>query len=573
MEQLTEKMNLGLAIRDCALADYREVLALQQQLQEQRRAGQVGDAVLVVEHPPVITLGARKSANKLLVSPEELARRGIDLVEIRRGGGATAHNPGQLVFYPILHLQELRLDINQYVRTLEAIGIELLAGLGVPSERRKGFPGLWVHGEKIASIGVRVSRFVTCHGMAINIQNDLSIFSLMVPCGLDGVQMTSVQKETGKTHDMEQIKSQLGELLIHYVGRASSHDNVAWARASMDSGSRAEWGPQTRCLASGYPCPCYGERAMSPQAGKLPPWLRRPWPAGHSFQHTRDTLASLGLETICTNANCPNRGECWGRGTATVLILGNVCTRNCGFCAVATGKPQPPDPTEPARLADMAKRMDIKYLVITSVNRDDLADGGAGHFRDCINEVRRQCPAMRFEILTPDFKDCQEEALDTLRDALPFVFAHNVETVPSLYPLARAGGDYERSLRLLRLARDRYAETHFRPHGQTGLAVPPGLASSTQDSRVQTKSSIMLGLGERDEEVEQVLRDLRQTGCDRLTIGQYLRPSKDALDVVEYISPEKFAWWKNRAQEIGFTWVLSSPFARSSYFAEQENAR
>jgi lipoate-protein ligase B len=179
-------------------------------------------------------LGARKSANKLLVSPDELTRHGIDLVEIRRGGGATAHNPGQLVFYPILHLQELRLDINQYVRTLEAIGIDLLAGLGVESERRKGFPGLWVGERKIASIGVRVSRFVTCHGMAINIQNDLSIFSFMIPCGLDGVQMTSVQTETGKMHDMEQIKSQLGDLLIRYVGHACSHDNAAWARAPMD---------------------------------------------------------------------------------------------------------------------------------------------------------------------------------------------------------------------------------------------------------------------------------------------------------------------------------------------------
>jgi lipoyl synthase len=287
---------------------------------------------------------------------------------------------------------------------------------------------------------------------------------------------------------------------------------------------------------------------MSSPAGKLPPWLKRPWPAGHSFQHTHDTLAALGLETICTNANCPNRGECWGRGTATVLILGNVCTRNCGFCSVATGKPQPPDPTEPARLADMAQRMNIKYLVITSVNRDDLPDGGAGHFRDCVREVRRQCPTMRFEILTPDFRDCQEQALDILRDALPFVFAHNVETVPALYPVARAGGNYERSLQLLRMAKDRYAST-------------------------ETKSSIMLGLGETDAQVEQVLRDLRQAGCDRITIGQYLRPSKDSLDVMEYITPEKFAWWKDRAMEIGFAWVLSAPFARSSYFAEQENAR
>ncbi len=219
MEQSVKKNELGLAIRDCGLAEYREVLGLQHALQEQRRAGRIGDTVLIVEHPAVITLGARKSANRLLVSPEELARRNIDLVEIRRGGGATAHNPGQLVFYPILHLQERRLDINQYVRTLEAIGIDLLAGLGVESGRRKGFPGLWVGARKIASIGVRVSRFVTCHGMAINIQNDLSIFNLMVPCGLHGVQMTSAQKETGTTYDMQQIKNQLSELLIRCVGR------------------------------------------------------------------------------------------------------------------------------------------------------------------------------------------------------------------------------------------------------------------------------------------------------------------------------------------------------------------
>lgn len=287
---------------------------------------------------------------------------------------------------------------------------------------------------------------------------------------------------------------------------------------------------------------------MTEARRKLPPWLRRPWPAGHSFQHTRETVESLGIETICTNANCPNRGECWGRGTATVLILGNVCTRNCKFCSVATGKPLPPDPTEPARLADMARRMSIRYLVITSVNRDDLPDGGASHFRDCISEVRRQCPSMRFEILTPDFRGCTEQALEILETALPFVFAHNVETVPSLYPAARSGGNYEYSLNVLRMARDRY----------------PG---------VQTKSSIMLGLGESDAEVEQVLRDLRRVGCDRLTIGQYLRPSKDSLEVVEYVTPEKFAWWKNRAREIGFAWVLSSPFARSSYFAEQEDAR
>jgi len=286
---------------------------------------------------------------------------------------------------------------------------------------------------------------------------------------------------------------------------------------------------------------------MSSDTKRLPPWLRRPWPASHRFQHTEETLGALELQTICTNANCPNKGECWGRGTATVLILGNVCTRNCKFCSVGTGKPSPPDPTEPARLAQMAAAMKLRYLVITSVNRDDLPDGGAGHFRECIDEVRRNLPEMRFEILTPDFRDNQAQALEILSEALPFVFAHNVETVPSLYPQARSGGDYGLSLQLLQMAHVRFPET-------------------------PTKSSIMLGLGETSDEVLQVLRDLRDVGCARLTIGQYLKPSKDSLDVAEYVRPEKFAWWKQQALKAGFSWVQSAPFARSSYFAEQENA-
>ncbi|MBN1972757.1 MAG: lipoyl synthase [Sedimentisphaerales bacterium] len=279
---------------------------------------------------------------------------------------------------------------------------------------------------------------------------------------------------------------------------------------------------------------------------KLPPWLKTILPADNTFSHTEKVLTDLGLETICSSANCPNRGQCWSRGTATVLILGRICTRNCKFCSVNAGRPQPPDETEPARLAQMAMQLKLKYMVITSVNRDDLPDGGAAHFRDCINEVRRQCPDMKFEILTPDFRNCQEKAIEILRECLPFVFAHNVETVPSLYKKARAGGNYLRSLNLLKMARDKLGD-------------------------IQTKSSIMLGLGEQDNEVEQVLRDLRAAGCERITIGQYLKPSKNSLEVVEYITPEKFEWWKQKAAELGFSWIMSSPFARSSFFAEQEN--
>ena len=256
----------------------------------------------------------------------------------------------------------------------------------------------------------------------------------------------------------------------------------------------------------------------------------------------------MGLETICTNANCPNRGQCWARGTATVLILGRICTRSCKFCSVAAGKPAPPDRDEPSRLAQMVEQMQLKYLVITSVNRDDLPDGGARHFRDCIDEVRQRCPEVRFEILTPDFRDCQEKAIEILGQCLPFVFAHNVETVPSLYRTARAGGDYQRSLDLLRMARNSYGE-------------------------ISTKSSIMLGLGETDAQTRQVLKDLRSVGCDRITIGQYLKPSRDSLDVVEYVTPSKFDRWKQEALELGFSWVISGPFARSSYFAEQDEAQ
>jgi lipoic acid synthetase len=317
--------------------------------------------------------------------------------------------------------------------------------------------------------------------------------------------MTSVFNETGKKHSIQEVKRYLSQILNHHF-KAKSKKQKAKIR-------------------------------------RLPEWLRRPMPTAGDYSKTSDIVTSLGLETICMSANCPNRGQCWARGTATVLILGNICTRGCKFCSVAKGKPLPPDTTEPARIAELAKKLNLHYLVITSVSRDDLADCGAGHFRDCINEARRQCPDVKFEILVPDFRNCQNEAIEILSKATPFVFAHNVETVPSLYKKARAGGDYKRSLNLLKNAKDKYKD-------------------------IPTKSSIMLGLGETDEEVEQVLKDLRAIGCTRLTIGQYLKPSKGSLEVVNYITPTKFDWWKQRSIDLGFDWVISAPFARSSYFAE-----
>ncbi|MBW8036437.1 MAG: lipoyl synthase [Planctomycetes bacterium] len=280
--------------------------------------------------------------------------------------------------------------------------------------------------------------------------------------------------------------------------------------------------------------------------GKLPPWLKRRLPANDAYDHTHHVIGSLGIETICTNANCPNKGLCWEASTATVLILGNICTRNCKFCSVAHGKPAPPDPTEPKKVAAMAKQMSLKYLVITSVDRDDLQNGGAEQFAGVVTKCREENPNLKFELLVPDFKNCQDKAISILAKAMPFVFGHNIETVPPLYPIARPGGDYKISLKLLEKVKSAYTD-------------------------VTTKSSIMLGLGEKEKDVIQSLKDLRNVNCDRIAIGQYLRPTKQSLEVIEYIEPEKFDWWKQKAYDLGFKWVMSSPFTRSSYNAHLQN--
>ena len=277
----------------------------------------------------------------------------------------------------------------------------------------------------------------------------------------------------------------------------------------------------------------------------FPPWIRKRLSTGGHFNTTEALLGQLQIDTICTQAHCPNQHECWAKGTATVLILGTICTRNCPFCSVGHGVPEPPDAREPMRIAELAHKLGLHYLVITSVDRDDLLDGGAQQFAKVVSACREKDASMRFELLVPDFKNVQEQALVLLDDIQPFVFGHNVETVPELYPTVRPGGNYERSLQLLAKAKERWPQS-------------------------PTKSSMMLGLGETDEQIRRVLKDLRSCGCDRLCLGQYLKPSKDALEVQEFIHPDKFALWAEEAKSMGFTWVISEPFARSSYHAEND---
>lgn len=275
---------------------------------------------------------------------------------------------------------------------------------------------------------------------------------------------------------------------------------------------------------------------------ELPPWIKRRFPASGG-DGMEALLRSLALHTVCESARCPNIGECFGRGTATFLILGEVCTRNCGFCAVKKGQPLPPDPEEPIRIAQAAKALTLKHVVVTSVTRDDLPDGGAGHFVQVIRALRMTLPSATIEILTPDFQG-REEFLEIFRADLPDVFNHNVETVPRLYPTVRPKAQYERSLFVLQRFKTLFPS-------------------------VLTKSGLMVGLGETREEVLGVLSDLRCAGCDIVTIGQYLRPSMKHLPVREYIPPSWFSFYEEKAYELGFRGVASGPFVRSSYLAER----
>ncbi len=287
-----------------------------------------------------------------------------------------------------------------------------------------------------------------------------------------------------------------------------------------------------------------GRPAPVPILAPKPPWLKVQSPLSPEVSGLKRLLRETALHTVCEEASCPNMGECFRNGTATFMILGNICTRACPFCDVDHGKPGPPDPDEPKRLADAVCRMGLSFVVVTSVDRDDLPDGGSFQFRRVIQEVRAARPATRIEILVPDFRNCEEKALDTLQDAPPDVFNHNIETVPRLYKAVRPGGDYERSLRLL----SRY---------RTGN---PG---------VPVKSGLMVGLGEEPGEVEEVMRDLKSAGCTILTIGQYLPPSRNHLPVHRYATPDEFSRWAKSGRDFGFEHVASGPLVRSSYHAEE----
>ncbi|HAU4929494.1 lipoyl synthase [Aeromonas hydrophila] len=277
---------------------------------------------------------------------------------------------------------------------------------------------------------------------------------------------------------------------------------------------------------------------------RKPDWMRiKLPPSSQKIEHIKNTLRKNKLHSVCEEASCPNLAECFNHGTATFMIMGAICTRRCPFCDVAHGRPLALDPDEPKKLALTIKEMGLKYVVITSVDRDDLRDGGAQHFADCIKQIREHSPQTRIEILTPDFRGRMEQALEVFRETPPDVFNHNLETAPRMYRVARPGADYKWSLELLR----RIKEMH--PH-------------------VPTKSGVMMGLGETNEEIVQVLKDLREHGVNMLTLGQYLQPSRHHLPVKRYVPPAEFDELKDVAMGLGFSHAACGPFVRSSYHAD-----
>jgi lipoyl synthase len=486
-----------LTIEDWGLLTYDLSFERQSRLVDNRIADRINDQLNFVEHFPVVTLGRSGGYSDLCISEKELDDYEGQLCFTDRGGKATYHGPGQLVVYPIIKLQQR--DIHLYVEALLDVTAEVLRAFGLKPVRKEGQPGLWVDGAKIASIGIAVKRWVTYHGVALNVRPDLQAFDWIVPCGQPDEVVTSMEKTLGRTIHLESVKAAFSEQFKREFGYSEDEPN-------------------------GHPV-----------------WLKLGSPNQGVLKRMERLLEDHGLATVCQAAQCPNLGECFNRGTATFMILGGTCTRNCHYCAVQTGMPAPPDPDEPEQVANVAKKLGLKYVVVTSVTRDDLTDGGAAHFSRTIAAIRQRCPEVLVEVLVPDFNG-NVDALETLCLAAPDMFNHNIETVPRLYSMIRPKANFGRSLELLRMA------------AQKDLTV---------------KSGMMLGLGETRDEVTNTLQCLRDSGCNHLTLGQYLAPSKAHYPVARYVSPAEFDEWAETGKKLGFLEISSGPLVRSSYHADE----
>jgi lipoic acid synthetase len=525
---------------------YAEAWDLQRAFHEGKVEGRtVDDYLLLLEHPPVFTIGRNGDASNLLASHQAVSSKGAEVFHVDRGGDITFHGPGQLVGYPIIGLDDPK-QIVPYVRKIEEVLIRSVAEFGVEAWREDGYTGVWTARGKVAAIGVRVSRRVSMHGFALNLDPDMDYFAMMNPCGIPDRPVTSLTELVGRRVTLEEAVEVVERHFADVFGysEAETH-HAAFVRGQ---GKPKEF-EVDRLLADGTFSPERRTREPVLLNGRLPgeperpPWMKVTAKLDGDYLALKKMMRGLELNTVCEEANCPNIYECWGMGTATLMILGDKCTRACSFCNVDTGKPTEYDIFEPFRAAEAIKKMNLKHAVITSVNRDDLNDGGSGIFAHTITESRQQSPGTEIEVLIPDFKG-DREALQTVMDAKPEVLNHNTETVIRLQRDIRTSANYGRSLALLWRAKQ------MNPHGLT-------------------KSGLIVGMGETREEVLATLADMRAVGIDIITIGQYLRPTARHRPIHRYVHPDEFAEYKAFGQGIGIPHVESGPLVRSSYHAKE----
>lgn len=500
------------------------------------------DYILLFEHPPTYTKGIRTQAEHFLVPPETLDAVVIDA---DRGGDVTYHAPGQVVAWAIVtvlddpsagkaHVKRLEDAVTATVRSFDPE--RRLGEVG----RLEGYPGVWAHLEgtpsKIAAVGVRTERNErgarrSMHGVALNVDIDLSGFSFIVPCGIPDKPVASMHS-LGLDVTSIEVEERLGDELEARLGA-----HAAVARVDRSASSTSSERPLLRRLRKAGVDPDAG----IPIRSRKPEWLRIEAHMGNEFQSLRTLTEDLRLVTVCEEAGCPNIFECWSQGTATFMVNGERCTRACGFCLIDTRKPMALDPSEPERVAEAVVRLGLHHAVVTCVARDDLADGGAGAIAATVRAIRERSPRTDVEVLISDLKG-DARALELIIDSAPDVMNHNIETVARLQRAVRPSAGYLRSL---------------------GVLARSGAAGLT------TKSGMMVGLGETPDEVHETLADLAAVGVSIVTIGQYLRPTERHLPVARWWEPAEFDDLARVGKRLGLAHVQSSPLTRSSYHARE----
>ena len=505
------------------------------------------DYLLLLEHNNVITSGRSSKENNLLVSKGQLHELGIEYFETDRGGDITYHGDGQLIGYPIIRLSDPK-KVIPFVRNIENVIIDSLSKFKIDSFTKEDDTGVWTAKGKIASVGIKVSKWTTYHGFSLNIFDSLDGYQLINPCGNQSEQITSIH-QFNPDISFEEVASEISDNFVKVFGYANT--DRQFSQFTPRQLKRTKEFNIDQMVKDGVfkinqnkiPVTV---RGVLPSEPKRPEWMKVKANLGSDYVSLKNLLSEKKLNTVCEEASCPNIYECWSMGTATFMIMGDVCTRACGFCDVKTGRPGELDLGEPLRVAESVQAMNLTHAVITSVNRDDLEDGGSMFFADTIRAVKDKNSHCDVEVLVPDFKGLRS-AIQNIIDASPEVFNHNLETVPRLQREIRTAASYGRSLSLLE---------YVKKQGFMG----------------KTKTGLIVGMGETKEEVISVLKDLSKIEVDIVTIGQYLRPTAKHRPIDRYATIEEFEDYKIIGESYGIPHVESGPLVRSSYHAKDSFA-